>query len=128
MPVIVANRQRSKYAVSTREFQYDLPAVLARDDADLHGNWVGTANDQPRPRELDPARTRHVKIDFVVSLQPPWRKGSDRASDIVAIARTWSTTSVFPPPLSFSSIAYRKWFEGDWKSHPETVMENLSVS
>ena len=68
MPVIVANRQRSKYAVSTREFQYDLPAVLARDDANLHGNWVGTANDQPRPRELDPARTRHVKIDFVVSL------------------------------------------------------------
>ena len=102
--------------------------MLARDDANLHGNWVGTANDQPRPRELDPARTRHVKMDFVVSLQPPWRKGSDRASDIVAIARTWSTTSVFPPPLSFSSIAYRKWFEGDWKSHPETVIENLSVS
>ena len=48
--------------------------------------------------------------------------------DIVAIARTWSTTSVFPPPLSFSSIAYRKWFEGDWKSHPETVIENFSVS
>ena len=107
--------------------------MLARDDADLHGNWVGAANDQPRPRELDPARTRHVKMDFVVSLQPPWRKGSEstRATaviDIVAIARTSSTTSVFPPPLSFSSIAYRKWFEGDWKSHPETVIENFSVS